>query len=133
MSPYNTNMSPYNTNMSPYNTNMSPYNTNEIHCSVQDERYANLALSEADKSTMKYHKHGCIAVVGGTIVARGYNTYRSHSNDGFLNGSCSCHAEIDVLRKLSKIIPKKQQVLFSRRGIRSCFLGASKYVRRKKR
>ena len=124
-----------NNNMPIYNNNnmISSYNTNELQCSLQDERYANLALSEADKSTMKYHKHGCIAVVGGAIVARGYNTYRSHSNDGFLNGSCSCHAEIDVLRKLSKIIPKKQQVLFSRRGIQSCFLRASKYVRRKKR
>lgn len=82
---------------------MTTNNLNESQCSLQDERYANLAMLEADKSTMKHHKHGCIAVVSGTIVARGCNTYRSHSNDGFLTGSCSCHAEIDVLRKLSRI------------------------------
>ena len=119
--------------MSPYN-NMTNTNMNDSQCSVQDERYANLALSEADKSNMKHHKHGCIAVVGGSIIARGYNTYRCQSNDGFLNESCSCHAEIDVLRKLYRIIPKKrQQISFSRRGNRSCFLRTRKYVRRKKR
>ena len=123
-----------NNTMTPY-INMNSYNqNNNTQCSVQDERYANLALSEADKSTMKHHKHGCIAVVGGSVIARGCNTYRSQSSDGFLNGSCSCHAEIDVLRKLSRIIPKrKQQILFSRRDNRSCFLRTRKYLRRKKR
>jgi deoxycytidylate deaminase len=112
---------------------MTTNNLNESQCSLQDERYANLAMSEAEKSTMKHHKHGCIAVVGGSVIARGCNTYRSRSNDGFLNGSCSCHAEIDVLRKLSRIIPKKKQISFSRRGNQSCFLWTGKYLRRKKR
>lgn len=121
--------------MNSYNNYDNIYNKNyNTQCSIQDERYANLALSEADKSTMKHHKHGCVAVVGGSVIARGYNTYRSHSNDGFLNDTCSCHAEIDVLRKLSRIMPKrKQQILFSRRDNRSCFLRARKYLRRKKR
>jgi deoxycytidylate deaminase len=122
-----------NNTMTPY-INMNSYNqNNNAQCSVQDERYANLALSEADKSTMKHHKHGCIAVVGGSVIARGCNTYRSQSSDGFLNGSCSCHAEIDVLRKLSRIPKRKQQILFSRRDNRSCFLRTRKYLRRKKR
>ncbi len=122
-----------NNTMTPY-INMNSYNqNNNAQCSVQDERYANLALSEADKSTMKHHKHGCIAVVGGSVIARGCNTYRSQSSDGFLNGSCSCHAEIDVLRKLSRTPKRKQQILFSRRDNRSCFLRTRKYLRRKKR
>ena len=121
--------------MTSYN-NMTSYNKNhtELQCSLQDERYANLALTEADKSTMKHHNHGCIAVVSGTIVARGYNSYRCQSNDGLLIGSCSCHAEIDVLRKLSRLIVKKKQpISFSRCGNQSCFLWTRKYLRRKKR
>ena len=34
-------------------------------CSFRDEKFANLALNEADKSIMKHHQHGCVAVVGG--------------------------------------------------------------------
>lgn len=71
--------------------------------SLRDERFAALALLAADRSSMKYHQHGCIAVLGGQIIARGWNSYRCYSNDGYLNNACSCHAEIDVLRKLRKL------------------------------
>ncbi len=76
-------------------------------CNLRDERFANIAMLEANKSNMKYHKHGCVAVVGGDIIARGYNTDRCHSNDGFLEDVCSCHAEIDVMRKLTRMFRKK--------------------------
>jgi len=79
-----------------------------IACNSHDERLASLALLEADKSTMKHHQHGCIAVTGGQIIARGTNSYRCNSNDGYLTDTCSCHAEIDVLRKLERILTKKQ-------------------------
>ena len=38
-----------------------------------------MAREEAIKSPAIY-KHGCIAVVSGKIIARGYNNYRTYSN-----------------------------------------------------
>lgn len=70
--------------------------------SIQDERFASIASLEAQKSNVP-KKHGCIAVLGGKIIAKGYNSYRTYSKDGFITNCCSCHAEIDVLRKCSKI------------------------------
>ena len=76
-------------------------------CSLQDEKFASVALKEAEKSDMKHHKHGCVATVGGQIIARGFNSNMCNSNDGFLNNTCSCHAEIHVIRQLDKIIQKR--------------------------
>lgn len=69
--------------------------------SISDHKFANVASQEAHKSTMSSH-HGCVAVRGGKIIARGHNNYRTYSNDGMIKG-CSCHAEIDVLRKCMKL------------------------------
>ena len=81
---------------------------------------------------MKYHQHGCVAVAGGQIIARGTNSYRCHSNDGYLKGTCSCHAEIDVLRKLERILAKKNLSVSRRNGEGSAFYGRiSMYVVRK--
>ena len=115
------------------NTTTNPH-LNMMLCTVtsKDQRYAEIALSEADKSQMKYHKHGCVAVAGGRIIARGFNSDRCHSSDGFLHDTCSCHAEVDVIRKLDKKMNKKNSVV-SRRNNRSCFLRARKPVRCKKR
>ena len=63
-----------------------------------DYRYMSLAMEEAKKSQISYQV-GCIAVVSGKIVARGCNTYRTYSKDGMIGRACSCHAEINVLRK----------------------------------
>jgi tRNA(Arg) A34 adenosine deaminase TadA len=60
-----------------------------------------IAGAEASKSIVAY-KHGCVAVVSGKIVAKGFNNYRTYSRDGLINQTCSCHAEIDVLRKCKK-------------------------------
>lgn len=87
----------------------------------RDERFARLALEEANKSNMRHHQHGCIAVLGGQIIARGYNSDRTQSSDGFLKNTCSCHAEIDVMRKLEKRLNKKSSSFLVKRG-RSCFL-----------
>ncbi len=70
-------------------------------CSVNDERIAYLATIEAKRSLLPM-KHGCVAVSGGKIVARGYNSYRTYSKDGFIHDACSCHAEVDVIRKCIK-------------------------------
>lgn len=72
-----------------------------------DFRYMSLAIEEAQKSHINYQV-GCIAVVSGKIIARGCNTYRTYSKDGMIGHSCTCHAEIDVLRKcLKQNITKK--------------------------
>ena len=57
------------------------------------------SLIEAEKSNMLF-KHGCIATYGGKIIARGYNTHKYSTNDIFIENQCSCHAEMNVLRKI---------------------------------
>lgn len=69
--------------------------------STSDEKYAANAYEVASKSDMAMQL-GCIAVRSGKIIARGYNNYRTFSKDGLIHDSCSCHAEIDVLRKCKK-------------------------------
>jgi len=118
---------------------MHPFNQSSANarllCTVtsRDERFATLAMSEADKSNMKYHQHGCVAVVGGRIIERGCNSDRCQSSDGFLDNTCSCHAEVDVMRKLDRRINKKKTLQVSGRNARSCFLWEGKPIRRKKR
>lgn len=97
----------------------------------RDERFASHALMEANKSNMRHHQHGCIAVLGGQIIARGYNSDRTQSSDGFLKNTCSCHAEIDVMRKLEKRLNKSSS--FSAKRRRSCFLWKGKSICRKKK
>jgi|TARA_B110000967_G_C18893165_1_gene568763 tRNA(Arg) A34 adenosine deaminase TadA len=73
-------------------------------------RFVNMAATEAQKSPVLY-KHGCVAVVSGKVVARGHNNYRTSSKDGLIGNNCSCHAEIDVLRKCMKLqITKKLNI-----------------------
>ena len=66
-----------------------------------DARFLSFAIDEANKSELRA-KIGCIAVVSGKIVARGYNTYQTHSKDGLIHHTCSSHAEVSVLRKCLK-------------------------------
>ena len=73
------------------------------HLSNKCEKFA------ADATLCAYHspcqmRHGCVAVVGGKVIARGFNHYRCCSNDGIIGeNSCTCHAECDVLRRLNKM------------------------------
>jgi deoxycytidylate deaminase len=46
------------------------------------------------------HKHGCVASMNGKIIARGYNNYDVCSKDPFGKQECSCHAEMDTLRRI---------------------------------
>jgi deoxycytidylate deaminase len=85
-------------------SDLSPYATKvyrQRHISNKDQRFASIALDEASKSPLLM-QHGCIAVLNGKVVAKGYNNIRSHSKDGLLNfrKCCSAHAEIHVLHKL---------------------------------
>jgi len=76
-------------------------NAELLMCSTTDERIAHLASIEAERSTLPM-RHGCVAVSGGKIIAKGCNSYRTFSKDGLIHNTCSCHAEIDVLRKCMK-------------------------------
>lgn len=64
-----------------------------------DFKYLSLATEEASKSPVLM-RHGAIAVTSGKITGRGYNNYRCYSNDGFINHTCSCHAEVHCLRNM---------------------------------
>ena len=97
-------------------------------CSNSDMRHISLAIKEAYKSTERF-RHGCIAVASGKVVAKGFNYHRTYSNDGLIGRNCSCHAEIDVLRKcLKQNITKKMNLYVTRispdnsvRNSRPCF------------
>ncbi len=67
--------------------------------SATDETYMALAAIESRKSDLQ-SRHGCLAVVSGKIMGRGHNSSRTHSCDGFIQNTCSCHAEMAALRDL---------------------------------
>jgi deoxycytidylate deaminase len=68
---------------------------------MRHERFLEMAQTIAEKSTMHY-RHGCIAVLHGKVVSKGYNSQRNYSKDGIISKCCSCHAEIDALRNALK-------------------------------
>ena len=70
-----------------------------VEVSSKDIKIASYAYNEAYKSPCLM-KHGCVATINGKIVGRGHNHYRTNSKDGFINDTCSCHAEIDTLRNV---------------------------------
>ena len=83
-------------------------------CSVlsnkKDKIYAK-CLNIAKQSGLLF-RHGCIATRGGKIIASGCNTYKAYSSrDMFLDHVCSCHAEINVLRKIYHRYKNKQRKL----------------------
>ena len=71
--------------------------------SNRDLRFMQMAHAEAYKSPINM-QHGCVAVMNGKVIARGYNSDRCHSKDGLLKRAWCCHAEIDVLRKLFRVL-----------------------------
>ena len=82
--------------------------------SVKDRKFAALAAEEAINSPVMM-RIGCVAVLNGKPIARGFNHYRSHSRDKIITNTFTCHAECHVLhqlksmyghnpRKLSKVV-----------------------------
>ena len=67
--------------------------------SQKEANFINAAVQEASKSVVLM-RHGCVAVINGKIVARGYNNHRTYSHDQFINNTCSCHAETATMREL---------------------------------
>ena len=98
-------------------------------CSSSDIRYVELAATEAYKSTVNY-RHGCIAVSSGKVIAKGHNHDRTISRDGLIsNNVCSCHAEIDVLRKCLRMNhTKKISLYIARLGSQNNMLSSSPCV-----
>lgn len=76
-----------------------------------DEKFVSVAAHEARKSHVRA-RLGCVAVSSGKVVAKGFNNYRTFSKDGMISRTCSCHAEIDVLRKCLKRNFKKKLSLY---------------------
>lgn len=89
----------------------------------QQNLYAD-SLNEAEKSNMLF-KHGCTATYGGKVIARGYNTHKYSKNDIFIENQCSCHAEMNVLRKIYNI--RKNNVRKLNRTMRKTKLYISRY------
>jgi tRNA(Arg) A34 adenosine deaminase TadA len=66
---------------------------------TKDTKFASRAAEEAQRSPCQM-RHGCVAVINGRIVGRGYNNYRSYSKDGFIHDCMTCHAEMAALREV---------------------------------
>ena len=78
--------------------------------SVKQQKIFSTSLYEAENSKMLL-KHGCVATRGGKIIARGCNkTMLRDSTDGFIKEQCSCHAEIDVIRKICRTNYKRHKI-----------------------
>lgn len=78
--------------------------------SSNDFKFLNLARNEAILSPC-LQRHGCIAVLNGHVIGKGYNNYRTSSSDGFLKNTCTCHAEIATLRNVYKLFNMKGSYL----------------------
>lgn len=78
-----------------------------MKCSVNDEKFASIAAQESYKSNM-FQRHGCIAVINGKIVAKGFNSYYKMPFDK--NICTSCHAEQDVLKQCIKNVKNPYKV-----------------------
>ena len=71
----------------------------------KDYSHITRAMDECKRSTMLM-KHGCVVTNGTKVLASGHNHYRTRYNDGFIKQSCSCHAEMDALRRVSPSLLK---------------------------
>lgn len=76
--------------------------------SKQEEKYIANASHYATLSPMANH-HGCIVVVNGQEVGRGYNNYRNYSRDKIISDCLSCHAEISAVRNAIKMEHNKRK------------------------
>lgn len=84
----------------PSSTSSLPTQNYSHSLSNKNDKIFAQCLNQAELSNLLF-RHGCIATCGGKIIAKGCNTYKNYSSrDMFLNNCCSCHAEINVLRKI---------------------------------
>ena len=98
--------------------------TNTTFLTSKMESVFSLCLDEASKSNLLF-RHGCIATYGGKIMCKGCNTTTS-STDNFIRNSCTCHAEINVLRRMFQ----KYQRQYKEEKIRKIFRKTTLYISR---
>lgn len=70
--------------------------------SVKDCKFVSMAAEEASKSPCGT-RVGCVCVLNGRPIAKGHNNYRTYSKDGIIRDSFTCHAECDVIHKVSNM------------------------------
>ena len=70
--------------------------------SHKDEKIASIAISEAIKSPVMMQV-GCVATLNGRPIAQGHNHYRTYSKNGIIRDTFTCHAECDVMHKLTNM------------------------------
>ena len=47
------------------------------------------------------YQHGCVITRGRKVISRGHTNYRTRCGDGLISDtSCSCHAEVDAIRRM---------------------------------
>ena len=81
------------------------------HISSRDYYFANIALNHAKNAEGPF-RHGSVCVLHGKIISHGHNNYRTRCRSQLID-SCSCHAEVDALRKiLLKVSSAKGQKNF---------------------
>ena len=70
--------------------------------SRRDHRFLEIALNLANSSECS-NKHGAVLVKGGRIISTGVNRFKNHPQNMSPEHikSCSVHAEIDSLRKVT--------------------------------
>ena len=98
--------------------------TNITNLTGKMESIFSLCLEEASKSNLLF-RHGCIATYGGKIMCKGCNTTTS-STDNFIKNSCTCHAEINVLRQMFQ----KYRRQYKEDKIRKIFRKTTLYISR---
>ena len=64
---------------------------------LKQEFFLQRAAIIAERSNLQNHRHGCVIVRDGEVIAEGYNYYSKHLEHKF-----TVHAEIDALLKLKK-------------------------------
>jgi deoxycytidylate deaminase len=76
--------------------------------SLKHYKWFEYAGLKAQESNMLF-RLGCVATYGGKLIASGCNSSNTYSSkDDFCKYSCSCHAEICVIRKCLKLIGKEK-------------------------
>ena len=66
-------------------------------CKDKQEFFLKRAAQIAARSTLCHHRHGCVIVHDGEVIAEGYNHYTT-----FFEHQYTMHAEVDALRKIKK-------------------------------
>ena len=78
------------------------YDKDCMELSSTDRERCDRAISIARRSEVACAQIGCLAVRAGRIEALATNSYRTRCKSGLIDGQCSCHAEMGVVRQLLK-------------------------------